>query len=161
MEDHNRVGRSLTLGSACWFADASLAGMHYRVTQSFNVIGDAPSEAAVDHLLEQLIAAAPDADAVVALALGRGQMKVTMAFEAESAAGAVALAETAAAAVVRDGAAALALAETAAAAVVDDGAAALALAESGAVAVLGDAPVSVLVERLAGRLTTFITSSPS
>src|SRR3954451_9903866 len=103
--------------------------MHYRVTQSFTVIGDAPSVAAVDHLLEQLIAAAPEAGAVVALALGRGGLEVTMAFEAESAAGAVALAETAAAAVISDGAAALALAETAAAAVVDDGAAALAVVE--------------------------------
>src|SRR3954452_25306965 len=119
--------------------------MHYRVTQSFNMIGDAPSAAAVDYLLEQLIAVAPEAGAVVALALRRGQMEVTMAFEAESAAGAVALAETAAAAVMRDGAAALASAGTAAAAVVADGAAALALAEWGAVAVLGGAPVSVLV----------------
>jgi hypothetical protein len=135
--------------------------MHYRLTQSFNMIGDAPSEAALDHLLEQLIAAAPDAGVVVALALGRGRMEVTMAFQAESVAGAVALAETAVAAVVEDAASALALAETAAAAVVNDGAAALALVESGAVAVLGDAPVSVLVERLAGDLTTSITSSPS
>jgi hypothetical protein len=135
--------------------------MHYRVTQSFNIIGDAPSEVAVEHLLEQLIAAAPDANAVVALALGRGQMQVTMAFDAESAAGAVASAETTAAAVVQDGASALALAETAAAAVVDDRAAALALAESGAIAVLGDAPVSVLVERLAGQVGTSGTSSPS
>jgi hypothetical protein len=131
------------------------------VTQSFNMIGDAPSEVAVDHLLEQLIGAAPNAGAVVALALGRGQMEVTMAFEAESAAGAVALAETAVAAVVNDGAAALGLAETAAVAVVDDGAAALAVVESGAVAVLGHAPVSVLVERLADHLTTPITNSPS
>jgi hypothetical protein len=135
--------------------------MHYRVTQSFSMIGNAPSEAAVEHLLAQLIAAAPDADAVVALALGPAQMQVTMAFEAESATGAVALAETAAAAVVRDGAAALASPETAAAAVVDDGAAALALAESGAVAVLGNAPVSVLVERLAGQRPTSSTNSPS
>src|SRR3954463_9653096 len=114
--------------------------MHYRVTQSFNMIGDAPSAAAVHHLLEQLIAAAPNAGAVVALALGRGQMEVTMAFEAESAAGGggeaggaagpVAWAETAVAAVIYDGAAALELAETAAVAVVDDGAAALALVES-------------------------------
>ena len=124
--------------------------MHYRVKQSFKMIGDVPSEAAVDHLLEQLIAAAPDAGAVVALALGRGEMEVTMAFEAESAAGAVALAETAVAAVVGDGPAALALVESDAVAVVEDAAAALALVESGAVAVLGGAPVSVLVERLAG-----------
>ena len=135
--------------------------MHYRVTQWFNMIGDTPSEAAVDHLLAQLVTAAPDASAVVALALGRAQMEVTMAFEADSAAGAAALAETAAAAVVADGAAARALAETAAAAMVADGAAALALVESGAVAVLGDAPVSVLVERLAGQLTTAIIGSPS
>src|SRR3954452_18653821 len=107
--------------------------MHYRVTQSLNMIGDAPSAAAVDHLLEQLIAAAPEAGAVVALALGRGQMQVTMGFQAESAAGAVALAESAVAAVVGDGAAALALAETGAVAVVDDGAAAPGLVESGAV----------------------------
>ena len=117
--------------------------MEYRVTQSFTMIGDVPSQAAVDHLLEQLIIAAPDAGAVVALALGRGQMEVTMAFEAESAAGAVALAETAAASVV------------------DDAAAAAALVESGAVAVLGGAPVCVLVERLAEQLTTSITKSPS
>src|SRR4051794_101569 len=110
--------------------------MHYRVTQSFNLIGDAPSEAAVDHLLEQLIAAAPRADAVVALALGRGRMDVTMAFEAASAARAVALAEAAGASVV------------------DDAAAATALVESGAVAVLGGAPVSVLVERLVEPLMT-------
>src|SRR3954453_15181981 len=135
--------------------------MHYRVTQSFNMIGDAPTEAAVDHLLAQLIVAAPDADAVVALALGGGQMQVTTVFEAPSAAAAVALAETAVAAVVYHGAAALALAETAAAAVVGGRGAALALAESGAVAVLGDAPVSVLVERLAGQLTSSATSSSS
>ena len=130
--------------------------MHYRVTQSFHMIGDTPSETAVAHLLEQLIAAAPNAGAVVALALGRGRMEVTTAFEAQSAAGAVELAETAVAAVVYDGATALALAETAAAAVVADGAAALALAESGAVAVLGDAPMSVLVERLAGQRPTSV-----
>ena len=106
--------------------------MDYRVTQSFKMIGDVPCEAAVDHLLEQLIAAAPDAGALVAIALARGEMEVTMAFEAESAAGAVALAETAVAAVV------------------GDGPAALASVDSGAVAVLGGAPVSVLVERLAG-----------
>jgi hypothetical protein len=135
--------------------------MHYRVTQAFNMIGDAPSEAAVDHLLEQLIAAAPDAGAVVALALGRGELNVTMAFEADSAAGAVALAERAVTTVVLDGASALAVAETAAAVVVDDGAAALALAESGAVAVLGDAAVSVLVERLAGQRTTTSSNSSS
>jgi hypothetical protein len=135
--------------------------MHYRVTQSFNMIGDAPSEAAVDHLLEQLMAAAPNADAVVAVALGRGQMEVTMACDGASAADAVAFAETAVAAVVRDGASALALAETAAAAVVSDGAAALALLELGAVAVLGDAPVSVLVERLTGQLRTSLTDAPA
>jgi hypothetical protein len=134
--------------------------MHYRVTQRFNVIGDPPSEVAVDHLLAQLVTAAPDARAVVALALGRGQMEVTMAFEADTASGAVSLAETAAAAAVADSAAARALAETAAAAVVDDGAAALAVVESGAAAVLGDAPVSVLVERLAGQPTTTISGSP-
>jgi hypothetical protein len=134
--------------------------MHYRVTQSFNMMGDAPSEAAVEHLLEQLVAAAPEAGAVVALALGRGRMEVTMVFEADSAAGAVALAETAVAAVVCDGAAALGLGETGAAAVVDDAAAAVALVDSGAVAVLGDAAVSVLVERLPGRLPT-ISDSPS
>jgi hypothetical protein len=128
--------------------------MHYRVTQSFSVIGDAPSEAAVDDLLERLIAAAPDADAVVALALGRGLMQVTLAFEAESAAGAVALAESTAASVLDDAAAAITLAESAAASVVDDAAAAIALVESGAVAVLGGAPVSVLVERLVGQPTT-------
>src|SRR3954454_21268052 len=105
--------------------------MRYRVTQSFNLIGDAPSEAAVEHLLEQLIAAAPHADAVVALALGRGLMEVTMAFEAASAARAVGLAETAAASVVDDAAAAIAMAETVAASVVDDAAAAIALVESG------------------------------
>jgi hypothetical protein len=138
----------MTFDGACWFPVGSLGPMHYRVTQWFNMIGDAPSEAAVDHLLAQLVTSAPDASAVVALALGRAQMEVTMAFEADSAAGAAALAETAAAAVVADGAAARALAETAAAAMVADGAAALALVESGAVAVLGDAPVSVLVERL-------------
>jgi hypothetical protein len=76
--------------------------MHYRVTQSFNMIGDAPTEAAVDHLLEQLLAAAPEADAVVALALGRGRMEVTIAFAAESAAAAVALAESGAVAVLGD-----------------------------------------------------------
>ena len=135
--------------------------MHYRVTQSFKIIGDVPREAAVDRLLEQLIAAAPDAGAVVALAFGRGEMEVTMAFEAESAAGAVALAETAVAAVVGDGPSALALVESGAVAVVEDAAAALALVESGAVAVLGGAPVSVLVERLAGQLTTSVPSSPS
>ena len=135
--------------------------MHYRVTQWFNVIGDAPSEAAVDHLLAQIVSAAPDASAVVALAVGRGQMEVTMAFEAHSASGAVSLAESAAAAAVAHDAAARALAETAAAAVVDDGAAALALAKSGAVAVLGNAPVSVLVERLAGPHTTAIIGPPS
>src|SRR3954466_15755055 len=142
--------------------------MHYRVTQSFNMVGDAPSEAAVDHLLEQLIAAAPDAGAVVALALGRAEMEVTMAFEADSVAGAVTLAETAVAAVVVDRASALALAGKGAAAGGDAGggappvgAAALALVESGAVAVLGEAAVSVLVERLAGRLTTSITNAPS
>jgi hypothetical protein len=135
--------------------------MHYRVTQAFTVIGDAPSEAAVEHLLEQLTARAPDAGAVVALAVAPATMEVTMAFEAGSAAGAVALAETAAAAVVRDAAAARALAETAAVAVVDDGEAALALVESGAVAVLGGAPVSVFVERFTKPLTTPVTSSPS
>jgi hypothetical protein len=93
--------------------------------------------------------------------LGRAEMEVTMAFEADSVAGAVTLAETAVAAVVVDRASALALAGTAAAAVVDDGAAALALVESGAVAVLGEAAVSVLVERLAGRLTTSIINAPS
>ena len=87
--------------------------MHSRVTQTFNVIGEAPSEAAVDYLLTQLIAAAPDAGAVVALALGHEQMEVTMVFEAESAAGAVALAETAVAAVVLDGEAARSSAGTA------------------------------------------------
>jgi hypothetical protein len=160
-EARDRVGDSVTFGGARWFPDASLGPMHYRVTQWFDMIGDAPSEAAVDHLLAQLVTAAPDAGALVALALGRGQMEVTMAFEADSAAGAVALAETATAAAVADGAAARALAETAAAALVDDGAAALALVESGAVAVLGDAPVSVLVERLAGPLTAAIGGSSS
>src|SRR3954451_10781951 len=114
--------------------------MHYRVTQRFNVIGDPPSEAAVDHLLAQLVTAAPDASAVVALALGRGQMGVTMAFEADTASGAVSLAETAAAAAVADGAAARALAETAAAGVVVRGAAALGVAGSGAVAGRGNPP---------------------
>ena len=135
--------------------------MHLRVTQTFNVIGDAPSEAAVDYLLTQLIAAAPDAGAVVALALGRGQMAVTMVFDAESAAGALALAETAVAAVVLDGESAVASVETAPVAVVDDATAALALAESGAVAVLGDAPVSVLVEFLARHRPTPITDASS
>jgi hypothetical protein len=131
--------------------------MHLRVTQTFNVIGDAPSEAAVDHLLTQLTAAAPDAGTVVALALGRGQMEVTMVFDAESAAGALALAETAVAAVVLDGESV----DTAPVAVVDDATAALALVESGAVAVLGDAPVSVLVEFLARHRPTPITDPPS
>ena len=123
--------------------------MDYRVTQTFNVIGDAPSEGAVEHLLVQLIAVAPEAGAVVALALGGGQMQVTMAFKAESAGGAVALAEAAVTAVVLDGASSVDLAAPPTAAIVDDAAAALALLESGAVAVLGDAPVSVLAERLA------------
>jgi hypothetical protein len=71
------------------------------------------------------------------------------------------LAETVVAGVVYDGAAALALAETGAAAVVADGAAALALVESGAVAVLGGAPVSVLVERLAGQRSSPLADQPS
>ena len=123
--------------------------MDYRVTQTFNVIGDAPSEGAVEHLLAQLIAVAPEAGAVVALALGGGQMEVTMAFKAESASGAVALAEAAVTAVVLDGASSMDPAAPPTAAIVDDASAALALLESGAVAVLGDAPVSVLAERLA------------
>jgi hypothetical protein len=123
--------------------------MDYRVTQSFNVIGDAPSEGAVEHLLVQLAAVAPEAGAVVALALGGGQMEVTMAFKAESAGGAVGLAETAVSAVVLDRASALDSATPPTVAIVDDAAAALALLEAGAVAVLGDAPVSVLAERLA------------
>ena len=133
--------------------------MHFRVTQSFNFIGDAPNEAAVEHLLMQLSAAAPDSGAVVALALMRGQMEVTTVFEAENASGAVGLAETAVAAVVV-GESDLASTETAAVALIDDAAAALALVESGAVAVIADAPATVLVERLA-RQRTAVTDAPS
>ena len=64
---------------------------------------------------------------MVALALGGGQMEVTMAFEAESAGGAVALAEAAVTAVVLDGASAVDPAAPPTAAIVDDATAALAL----------------------------------